>query len=254
MRDVIVLGCGRSGTSMIAGSFAGAGYHMGEHLVEPRPCNPKGFWESRHINRLNEMILADAVPARDEQTDDPALRRIPLPKQQWLAVLAPGAELRGDATIAARIAEAVERRPFCYKDPRFCYTLDVWREHLRGDEVFICVFRHPAAVAESILKHHATSRYLHSMTIDFDGALDVYGAMYRWALDQPRAEETWRFVHYEQALRGDVIGELAELTGAPLDRRFADPALQRSRSDRAVNDRVMGIYEQLCHRASYQPV
>jgi hypothetical protein len=255
MRDVYILGCGRSGTSMIAGSLAGAGYYMGEHLVEPRECNPKGFWESRQINQINEAIMVDAVPLRPEATDDPALRRIPLPKQQWLSVIDPSMRprMKRDHQVDARITDAVSHRPYCYKDPRFCYTLDVWRPHLRGDEVFICVFRHPGAIAASILKHHAASRYLHSMDIDFDGAIAVFCSIYRWALDQPREGETWLFLHYEQALCGDGFKRIAELTGAPLDLQFADPALQRNRPDHRASDEAMRLYEQLCAKAGHGP-
>ena len=34
MRSCFVLGAGRSGTSMVAGSVAGAGYHVGDELRE----------------------------------------------------------------------------------------------------------------------------------------------------------------------------------------------------------------------------
>lgn len=253
MRDVFVLGCGRSGTSMIAGSFSGAGYYMGERLVEPRECNPKGFFESRDINALNESIMTDAVPARPEETNDPALRRIPLPKQQWLAVLPVGAAMKRGVEIDRRITEAVRHRPYCYKDPRLCYTLDVWRPHLRGDEVFVCVFRHPAAVAASILKHHAASRYLHSMDIDFDGAIAVYCAMYRAAMAQVRPDETWLFLHYEQALAGDGLARLAALAGAPIDLHFPDRTLHRNRPMDGASPEAMAIYEDLCERAASPP-
>jgi hypothetical protein len=253
MRDVFVLGCGRSGTSMIAGALSGAGYYMGERLVEPRECNPKGFFESRDINALNESIMVDAVPSRPEQTDNAALRRIPLPKQMWLAVLPTDAPMKRSAAIDRQIAQAVGHRPYCYKDPRLCYTLDVWRSHLRGDEVFVCIFRHPAAVAASILKHHAASRYLHSMDIDFDGATAVYCAMYRAAMAQVRSDETWLFLHYEQALAGDGLARLAALTGAKIDLQFPDRALQRNRPKEPASPEAMAIYEDLCARAEYQP-
>ncbi len=254
MRDVFILGSGRSGTSMIAGSLAAAGYHMGEHLVEPRACNPKGFWESRHINQLNEAIMRPAVPTRPESTTDPILRRIPLPKQQWLAVVEPGATMHCDDPISTRITEAVSRRPFCYKDPRFCYTLDIWRPHLHGDEVFICVFRHPSAVAASIVKHHAASRYLHSMDIDHAGALEVFCSAYRWVFSQPRDDENWLFIHYEQAMQPDGMQRVAELTGASLDASFPEQDLQRNRPCDCSHPQAMTLYDELCDRAHYQPV
>jgi hypothetical protein len=46
MKTCIILGSGQSGTSMVAGTLAGAGYFMGERLYRPRESNPRGFLES----------------------------------------------------------------------------------------------------------------------------------------------------------------------------------------------------------------
>ena len=61
MRNCIILGSGRSGTSMVAGSVAGAGYHMGDQLHAARISNPKGFFESSEINDINEALLAPSM-------------------------------------------------------------------------------------------------------------------------------------------------------------------------------------------------
>jgi hypothetical protein len=54
MRDCIVLGSGRSGTSMVAGALAKAGYFMGDRLYPARDANPLGFFEAPEINSINE--------------------------------------------------------------------------------------------------------------------------------------------------------------------------------------------------------
>ena len=46
MKDCIVLGSGRSGTSMVAGCLHGANYFMGDDLMPPTAGNPKGIFES----------------------------------------------------------------------------------------------------------------------------------------------------------------------------------------------------------------
>ncbi|RME58681.1 sulfotransferase family protein, partial [Candidatus Parcubacteria bacterium] len=64
MRNVLILGSGRSGTSMVAGTLAKAGYFMGTQFVPPRESNPKGFFEDHEINDINEAILKKVVPHR----------------------------------------------------------------------------------------------------------------------------------------------------------------------------------------------
>lgn len=43
MRICIILGSGRSGTSMLAGSLAAAGYFMGEHLYPGAAEKPQAI-------------------------------------------------------------------------------------------------------------------------------------------------------------------------------------------------------------------
>ncbi len=249
MRDVIVMGSGRSGTSLVAGTLAGAGYFMGDSLVEPRESNPRGFYESRAINATNEAILAHAVPHRDEE--DMARPDIPLPRQLWLARLPVDAPMRDDQTIRERIAAHVARRPFCYKDPRFCYTLDVWRPHLPADAALVCVFRAPAVTARSILREIDTARYLSNVRLSFDQALDVWRCMYARVLQRLRHEGDWRFIHYRQMFDADAVAGLAAHCDARIDPAFADRALERTVADDRIDERVMRMYRELCALAGY---
>ena len=58
MRNIIILGSGRSGTSMLAGCLSTSGYFMGDNLYKKRESNPKGFFENKEINTINEDILS----------------------------------------------------------------------------------------------------------------------------------------------------------------------------------------------------
>ena len=147
--------------------------------------------------------------------------------------------------------DLTERQPFCFKDPRFCYTLPAWRPAL-GDAVFICVFRHPADTAASIVKECASARYLRRLTMDFDIALEVWTLMYSHVLRQ-RDEGEWIFVHYDQVLAGDGLSRIADLLGTRLDGDFPDRALRRSRSDRPVPRETSELYEELCSIAGFAP-
>jgi len=246
MKNVIVLGSGRSGTSMVAGTLAAAGYYMGESLVEPRESNPKGFFESRVINRINERIMADAVPTRAE--DDASMMHVPLPRQYWLANVPPEAPMRDDASIQREIAEQVAQQPYCFKDPRFCYTLDVWRPLVRKT-VYVCVFREPAVTAASILKEVRFAPYLRTMRLSFEQAVALWTAMYRNVIDHLRHEGEWLFVQYEQLLEPAGVERLGAFVDAKLDAGFPEKRLKRTHSDATVGDGAAGVYAQLVELA-----
>ena len=59
MRNIIVLGMHRSGTSMVAGALASSGVYVGrdEELLADQADNPLGFWERRDVVDFDEHIL-----------------------------------------------------------------------------------------------------------------------------------------------------------------------------------------------------
>src|SRR5207245_1776489 len=187
MRNCLILGSGRSGTSMLAGMLRGAGYYMGAHLIPADESNPKGYFEDDEINAVNEALLAPVTPA---------LRR-PSYGWRWLAQVPVGTPISCPPAIAERIAAQMRCVPFAFKDPRFCYTLPAWRPFLH-DGVFLCIFREPARTAHSILKECRSADYLQGLPMDFAGALDGWTLMYRHILENHRHEGDWLFFHYDQ--------------------------------------------------------
>ena len=65
MRNVVILGMHRSGTSMVAEALASAGVYVGEpqDLLLGKEDNPHGFWEREDVVALDDAILADAGAA-----------------------------------------------------------------------------------------------------------------------------------------------------------------------------------------------
>ena len=58
MKNCLVIGSGRSGTSMVAGTLAGAGYFMGKNVRRKGDgSNPKGYFESYELGKVNEEIV-----------------------------------------------------------------------------------------------------------------------------------------------------------------------------------------------------
>ena len=147
------------------------------------------------------------------------------------------------------IQRQVEHRPFCFKDPRFCYTLPAWRPAL-GDAVFLCVFRDPADTAVSILRECRSAGYLKTLAMDFDRAVEVWTLMYRHVLKQHGAGE-WLFLHYEQVLTDEGLDRIARFVDVDVDRDFPDRALKRSSSDRPVPNETSDLYNHLCHIANF---
>lgn len=246
------MGAGRSGTSMVAGLLAKAGYFMGQDLFPGRDSNPKGFFEAPEINGINEELI------QQSGTMDEALPRRwfsayhPKGGQRWLARLTPGARIHSTPPLNHRMACLVNQAPFCFKDPRFCYTLPAWRPHLK-DTVFICVFRDPVSTVNSIMKECAAMEYLHDLNMTFETALDVWKLMYQHVLATHRQSGDWLFIHYEQVISGDALDKISRLTSAHLDPEFPDSRLRRSHPDRHAGAAANRIYFELCQLAQCDP-
>jgi len=242
---------------MVAGTLAETGYHMGANLHPPRDSNPKGYQEDAGVNDVNNAILAPLVPKRYWFMNRWVMRLPGIgprrgPSERWLAHVPPGSSIPSPPPrVLDRIAGFTRQTPFCYKDPRFCYTLPVWRPFL-SNTVFVCVFRHPSATAASIVKE--VRRHLHGLAVDVEEAMEIQRLMYRHILDTHRRDGgKWLFLHYDQVLTGDGIDRLEAFTGASADRSFPDPSLRRSEPRHPLPDALADLYRDLCDLADYAP-
>lgn len=247
MRNCLILGCGRSGTSMLSGTLRGAGYYMGGRLYRPREANPKGFFEAISINAINERLLAPLAPSRSRH---PLLRiwRAGFPSERWLARIPVGTPIRVPARVARRITQQVTRSPFAFKDPRFCYTLPAWRPHLPADTVFLCIFREPGRTVTSILKECRTQ--YPDISLDEDDAFGIWTDMYEHILRIHRHDGEWLFLHFDQVLDGTALPVIERLLDARVDRCFADHRLKRATLIDAPPASV-AAYRELCALADY---
>jgi len=240
MRNALILGSGRSGTSMLAGAFAHAGWYVGADPYPARSSNPKGFFESKEINGVNELLLSEADPFG------------PLGAwQRWLSVPPPHVRCRPDARSIERIRKLVSHAPYCFKDPRFAFTLGVWAPFTR-DALRVCVFRHPDAVARSIVKECGQEDYLRGVGMTHERALAMWLGMHRRILDELRGDGEWLFAHYEQVLRGPALERIERAVGAPLDRSFPQADLQRNRAEMELSGELRDVYLELCDLAGFE--
>ncbi len=260
MNNCLILGSGRSGTSMLAGMLHQAGYYMGEKLHLPRDSNPKGFFEWYRVNRINEEILAAhdrrglkgrfvAAVLKKHTVDSPGK------SQRWLMAVPDGSELGPvPAGLEAEMRAVLQRRPHAFKDPRFSYTLPAWAPLLVPGTVLLCVFRDPAVTVASMLKECRSQAYLADLFIGRRDAFRVWTAIYRNVVERllPRFPSL-HVVHYNQVLDGSARERLESALQTRLSWEFADPRLARTRSRRPAPPAARQLYARLCALAGYAP-
>jgi hypothetical protein len=238
---------------MLAGMLYGAGYHMGDRLLTATSSNPKGYFEDQAVNDVNEALLAQLTPVR------PSGRRGRLyvwrlaDGQRWRTTIDITSTVHATPDLAAQMRRIASQRPFCFKDPRFCYTIEAWRSVL-GDAVFLCVFREPGRTAASMIadiRKETRFRFLHTSS---RRALQTWTTMYEHVLAKHMNYGEWLFVHYDQIFDGSAIPRIEEFVGTRIDASFVDPSLKRSADSAAVPRRTAETYERLCDLADYHPV
>jgi hypothetical protein len=227
---------------MLAGTLSRSGYYMGEHLIPADQANPKGYFEDDEINAINEELLAPITPA---------LTR-PAYGWRWLAEVPVGTPILSSPSLTERIAVQAARSPFCFKDPRFCYTLPAWRPFLK-DSVFLCIFREPERTAHSIVKECRCADYLEGLPMTFATGVRVWALMYRHILEVHRHAGEWLFFHYDQLFHNATLSRVEAVLGVPADRQFPEEKFKRSPQRGRVRAEARAIYAQLCELAGYRP-
>lgn len=223
---------------MLAGTLSASGCYMGDCLIEANEANPKGFFEDYGVNAINEELLTPMTPTYNYGW-------------RWLASLDIGTPIYAAAALQERIAALTSKTPFCYKDPRFCYTLPIWRPFL-SNTLFLCIFREPARTANSIVTECRTASYLSGFPMDFHKAIEIWTRMYRHIVAVHRFLGDWLFFHYDQLINGTAIAALEDALGTSLLHAFPDVQLKRSSSEGQVGAPALDLYRQLCALANYQ--
>jgi hypothetical protein len=253
MHNCLILGSGRSGTSLTAGLLHRSGYYCGASLVQARDANPGGFYEDHLVNYVNERIMVERVPYHSRAPSWLSRllgRRTWRDGQLWLAALDEPVAWQPDTAARWIIEDLVAHRPFAYKDPRFSWTLNAWRPFLPECR-FVCVFREPGATAASIAKDVRSEPYYDNLRMDAADALALWAAMYRQVLGFHCTDESrWIFVEYDDLVSRRALGPLGRFLGVAIDPGFIDPALNRSAAAAVpVGDAERDLYERLREKA-----
>jgi hypothetical protein len=252
MRNCVILGSGRSGTSLTCGLLANANYFMGDDTYPGDEGNPNGYFESAEINGINEELLAQVVPKRPRGLVGNLFFRARTPHlQRWLSAVSVNTQFHPSRDLLARINNLTQREPFCFKDPRFSYTLSIWRPFLRN-AVCVCAFRNPSTTAESILSECKRDPYLRNLSITYEQALKIWALMYQHILEiHYPAGDDWLFVHYDQLLDGSAADRFETTLHASVNRRFPDSSLTRSKPRKPVPTEIRKMYDRLCRLAGH---
>jgi hypothetical protein len=226
---ILVVGVGRSGTSLFAGIMGQLGFRIPQPEVVADDTNPKGFGEPKwvvdfhsRIMRRKRVTVFDARPKAWEHTAAASAEpEVQSDLRAWLKGELDGAE---DVVVV--------------KDPRIGWFLPLWTQAASDVGVtpaYVTMLRHPAQILTSAKKSYGTWQ------TDASRAAAWINVM----LETERATRGTRrtFIPYA-ALLEDWAGELqragAELDVAPLaslDRdahpgvdEFVDPSLFRNRT------------------------
>jgi hypothetical protein len=137
---VLLLGMHRSGTSVATRLLVLLGLAVPEgRLIPPDEYNPGGYWESRALTDVGDLVLEAlgspwfAPPDVAEVAD----------RQSELDALLPG------ALEEARRAFPGDRTGV-WKDPRTCVLLPFWERVFGSTAPVVVVHRHPLEVADSL--------------------------------------------------------------------------------------------------------
>jgi hypothetical protein len=248
-RLVLVVGVGRSGTSLLAGILGQVGFHIPQPEVQADDTNPRGFGEPRwvvdfhtRLLRRRRVTVNDARPAAWESTGAAA------------GIAAVREEL--GAWLAGQLAES---GAIVVKDPRTVWFLPLWTRCAAEADLpiaFVTMLRHPAEVVASARRSYGTWQTDMSRTAAW---MNVILETEHATRGMPRA-----FVRHEDLL-ADWAGESARVGGLidstllkgvdrarfPQVDEFVDPTLHRNRvgwDELDVTSRVHTMAEDVWRR------
>jgi hypothetical protein len=245
--NFFILGCGRSGTSLVAGMMRNSGLFMGENSYSLRYSNPKGFFEDREINNLNEELLRPYLPSRCSHNGISYGSDMPSKGQRWLARIPSDIKIIAGPEEIEKIRNITRNSPFCFKDPRFCYTLECWKSEAETAK-FIFVFRNPGDVVESILSEIKRMPYFNGFSISLEQAFETWRLINQYVLTNHATKGEWLFLNYDDLFKLSTLIRIENFVEMDIDRNFADISLNRSRSEYNLDALTVGVYNQLRER------
>lgn len=227
MTNCLIFGTGRSGTTALAGSLAKSGIYVGDQLLPPTSTMPYGYFEDVRVNQWNNQILSQVC-------DYAGVFRAPVPLCLDFSRVSPP-DLAG-------MAELFTHGVYALKDPRFSFTLPVWKPLLKEPTVCLVLFRDPCGFAESAVRLKADWEVITDRTqLLFQEWANTYAHILA------HEEPGFHYVRYADVLNGSVFPFLEDLLGYPIDRSFIRPELGHSDQAECPGP-LLDIYDALLER------
>ena len=226
---VLVVGVGRSGTSLFAGISGQLGYRIPQPEIVADDTNPKGFGEPKwvvdfhtRLMRRKRVTVFDARPKAWELTA--AISELPDVKSELRAWLK--GELDGPEDVVV------------VKDPRIGWFLPLWNDAAQNAGVapaFVTMLRHPAQILTSAKKSYGTwqtdaSRAAAWINVMLQTVRQTRGAK-RAFVPYPALLENWagELQRIGPALGIDAMTNVDRAAHPEVD-AFVDPSLFRNRT------------------------
>ena len=234
LRNAIIVGLPRSGTSLAAAIFARKNYRTPRDLLPSNDANPFGYWEAESLNDHNAAILGAAgFPFHNTWMFD----RIRPEQARKVYELSPLPEHK-------RYLQAFEQqRPWVWKDPRFCYTLAYWWPMMNAKTTGVLLVRRNKAAIFRSFDRLDWSRPLARGKEDFYARADDHVAA---AMDAIRTFEIpYLEVDYDELLAapGRVACRLSDFFGISVT--AADLNVRRELNHSYLRGRLSGALRTL---------
>lgn len=131
---LLVMGMGRSGTSLLMQVLHAGGFDCGSGFIADNENNPRGYFELKAVMSFNISLIKQATG--DEES------LYPIPNTDDI-----------QKCIGTSIPIEFPPHDFAVKDPRFSVTLPVWASYLKQlDCRILFCRRNPEAIAESMAR------------------------------------------------------------------------------------------------------
>ncbi|MGQ4646885.1 hypothetical protein [Lyngbya aestuarii] len=234
MRNTIVLGSIRSGTSMLTATFRNTGAYFGDEIMPPTVANPYGYYECYKINKLNDRIIG-SILHRYSRFPISILRRFQprIHRDKRCSMLAAPRYIRPlnlPDEIISEVRHFMSTNPFCLKDPRFSLTLPFWEPVIPDGTRFLVVFRDPRRTVDSMLRN-AKEIYNPPLPLDEKWGFTVWYRNYRRLLYKLSNEEDWLFIQDEQIFSGEAFPAIENFIETSIDTSQIKPGIRRSRPE-----------------------
>jgi hypothetical protein len=222
-KTILVMGSGRSGTTLCMYLLEALGAHMSPEMIAASPQNPDGGREDTEVFAIHQNLLRALY----------SNTYLPLPAEWQKHEAVHRAVTRLEAVVASRV-QGDAQQPWAVKDPNLSLFLPLWTRLFNAKKLLpahiVCI-RHPEVVARSMESQYGQSAETSMMMW-----------MLRNAYALVHTGGNCLIAHYE---------DWETNPAQQLRRLAAHGGLGTSLTDGRVNDILARVYEKNLNRTGY---